>query len=601
MTTRLGLPEWDRLGQKDFDRYVDLILRTEHHDLSPSQAYSPDGRGGDRGIDFIARGPLGFTTIYQYKYFHEGIFRASKESRKRQIRESFAAALKYSPQRWVLVVPCKVTLNEREFIQSLNGSIGTPEIQIMDQVELNHLVSSHPSILKSLQGGQLKATLSELGLDGAIPDTTEGLVKRIAAVEEVFAVTDPYWGVRTSSSGSERFIECVPKREDSFVASPIQASISLDESAATDAEREAYRSGLGLGKSGTFEFPAITQKLSGPDFLDIDGETMVRVVRAKAPQPHLQASLEFARIDGEAVQFDAQIEHFDSGPFGTTVELDLYGALHLTVSVPLGPGASPDIRAEVNLVGQLIRDAAPALNLFEKLLDPATKISLVVNGTHLVSNLSPALASTMDQADLSTLFEAIQYAEDLEHIERSVHGAKRMPTTFTGEDRLVARIVRLLLDGQCVLMPQWFQFNGTFTSDLPSKENKGIWKQLNGGAGLRVSGITSQVSVGGISLELGPLMLYCPETTIANHALLEPKMRRGQLGGERLQLKASPDQPWRAILSDSFASYEADDRLIPTPWSAVGIPDHRLAVELNNELEGSAEARDQGSRRSASD
>src|SRR5690554_5709372 len=96
---------WERCGRDAFERAVELLLQRKHQ-AGPGKAQAIDGRGGDEGIDVDVTEPDGtISTIYQLKYFPEGFSGGFREVRRKQILNSFRAAMKHEPALWVLVVP----------------------------------------------------------------------------------------------------------------------------------------------------------------------------------------------------------------------------------------------------------------------------------------------------------------------------------------------------------------------------------------------------------------------------------------------------------------------------------------------------------------
>src|SRR5690606_32013157 len=140
--------DWRQVGREPFDVAVERLLEAKWRAEPGAAAFSPDGRGGDGGIDFQATTALGELTIYQFKYYPDGGLGGS--SRKRHIRASFDQAARHRPHRWVLVVPCKLTPGERAFVEGLAGDAG-PRIEILDRVGLDVLLAEHDDVRRYLE------------------------------------------------------------------------------------------------------------------------------------------------------------------------------------------------------------------------------------------------------------------------------------------------------------------------------------------------------------------------------------------------------------------------------------------------------------------
>jgi hypothetical protein len=86
--------EWSRLSEDEFNRFATAALLRHHRDDPEHEAWAPDDRGGDDGIDVGVRrkvdGVVEF--IYQLKYFPDGFSGNLKSSRQTQIKKSWVTA-----------------------------------------------------------------------------------------------------------------------------------------------------------------------------------------------------------------------------------------------------------------------------------------------------------------------------------------------------------------------------------------------------------------------------------------------------------------------------------------------------------------------------
>lgn len=99
--------DWTKLDRDKWDRAVEALV-FRHYAGNDRQVKIFDGSGGDGGRDIEAVFNSGYRIIIQLKHFPEG-FSSSWQSRRRQITDSFKAALKHEPDEWILVVPKKLS------------------------------------------------------------------------------------------------------------------------------------------------------------------------------------------------------------------------------------------------------------------------------------------------------------------------------------------------------------------------------------------------------------------------------------------------------------------------------------------------------------
>lgn len=102
----------DDAGRVDFHRMLSALIGITHPTATDVRA-DP----GDWGIDVFVGSLVGTVSVWQSKYFYDKI----GDSQKKQIRESFASAMKnaknegYTVETWTLCVACEVSAPERKW------------------------------------------------------------------------------------------------------------------------------------------------------------------------------------------------------------------------------------------------------------------------------------------------------------------------------------------------------------------------------------------------------------------------------------------------------------------------------------------------------
>src|SRR6266496_2325267 len=78
-----------RLKELGEDKFEELCFQTLKARYPEAGIHKVEGRGGDRGIDLFAGPILGRPTIWQCKFFANGV----KDAQKRQIKKSLKSVL----------------------------------------------------------------------------------------------------------------------------------------------------------------------------------------------------------------------------------------------------------------------------------------------------------------------------------------------------------------------------------------------------------------------------------------------------------------------------------------------------------------------------
>lgn len=125
--------DWTRIDRPLFDRIVDTILGR----IYGNRGFALDGRGGDEGVDYTVDNNK---IIFQYKFFPDG---SNTASRRRQIKQSFTAAMMHQPREWIVVIPAKLLPAMRTYIVNLSAEI---KITIRDREWLDNRLSTTPTL-----------------------------------------------------------------------------------------------------------------------------------------------------------------------------------------------------------------------------------------------------------------------------------------------------------------------------------------------------------------------------------------------------------------------------------------------------------------------
>lgn len=555
--------DWRQVGRERYDLAVEMLLKAKWDAEPGATAFSPDGRGGDGGVDFQATTALGELTIYQFKYYPDGGLGVS--SRKRHVRSSFDQAARHRPQRWVLVVPCKLTPGERAFVEGLAGQTG-PRIEILDRVGLDVLLAEHDGVRRYLERDPILEAVGEYQATTAAVKDGDDLAERVRQLANRGADMDPYWAPDFRIENGVTIITPRPKSPDAPKKSPIVATFTLDPESASQEDRAAFQRSIGYGVGEPVEVPVVTSKVTGPAFFSIDGPGMLAFAATKRPRPEERVSIEL-RDDTEVLaEHDGVVTHAGAGPEGGTVELAFYGGFTVRFLLPHDTGAAVRAELRLSVAGLMVSDAVEVLRLRRSICRDAREIVVRRDG-------EVAAAFTLDQFEdpADDALEAIeQFVEDLAALEGHLKVRKRMPTSYTTYDRVQARMARLAIEGACVLVPEWLKVGLRISEgDRSLPADLGRFIATQNPMEIRQPGF--ELSICGWHVDVGPVQLTSPRVGFAEPGRLLRLLQSGSLDGELAPLVPASHAPWRLTRLANESSGGAD---VPVPWCAIGVDEH---------------------------
>ncbi|WP_253870479.1 hypothetical protein [Promicromonospora umidemergens] len=568
--------DWRRVGQGRFDMAVERLLWAKWGAVPGATALSPDGRGGDAGIDFQVTTALGELTIYQFKYYPDRGLGVS--SRKRHIRDSFDQAARHRPQRWVLVVPCKLTPGDRSFVEGLGGETG-PLIEILDQVGLDVLLAEHDDVRRYLERDTVLDAAGEYQLTTAVIKDADDLAERVRLLAARGADMDLYWAPDFRIENGVTTMTLRPKSPDASEKSPIVATFSLDPETASEEDRAAFRRSIGYGVGEPVQVPVVVSKVTGPEFFSIGGPRMLALAATKRPRPEDRFSIELRAANGVLGEHDGVVTHVGGGFEGGTLELTFYGGLTIRYLLPRRAGEPGGAEVHLSVDGLMVSDAVEALRLRRSICRDAGEVVIRRDG-------EVAAAFTIDRfedPDEDALEAIDQFVEDLAAIERHLGVRKRMPASYTTYDRVQARLARLVIEGTCVLVPEWLRVSLRISEDgsLPADMGRFIATQNP----MQILQEEFELSICGWRVDVGPAQLVSPRVGFAEPGHLLRLLESDNIDGELAVLAPAPHEPWRLTrLTEEDTSGPA----VPVSWNAVGVDEHPAlgqvhAIEVSRE------------------
>ncbi|MBM4468093.1 hypothetical protein GS502_00940 [Rhodococcus hoagii] len=566
---------WDRLGQAQFDRVVEILIARQWRDIAT--VVSPDGRGGDGGIDIEVRHGSR-RRIYQLKYFVDGFSGDKKSTRQRQVRNSYLAALRLDPPvaEWVLVVPSKLTPGEREFVQGLETPEG-PKIAIHDRLDLDVLACDYPDVYRYLERDQMRenAQLYNREIDslfGGIGDLT----KRIGELGSIADSTDLDWGVQFSRTQDGVSCSVYPKHPQAHVRTPIVITLEGAFGPEHSAARRAMDRAVKFGASGTVVLPAETVRsvaISGPALLAGRHENVeVRLARL-TQSPYIGSRSELHFLDGDGLLMathEGEVTHMNRGTDGFALEISFYEHLHVELLFPHDRGLPGEGKISYNFRRIRPGDALGVVSLLRLLRRQGTfKVFVEANELMSLANDDSSVASSSASDEDLDFIESL--AHDLQVVQTHCRTTFVMPDEVEPLDRINLRVARLLIEGHVVASPEaptgFVTLTGTDTPELRAL--------LSRSAEIRLTQRNFTLVFCGKHLVLGDVYAFHPHATPVNGGEVLEALDAGRAAGLKVHLRPGDDAYFNLALASRMS--DAMRLQTPTAWDLPGIdqPVHR--------------------------
>ncbi|RRQ26143.1 hypothetical protein DK926_19275 [Rhodococcus sp. Eu-32] len=560
--------DWPRLGRDKFDYVVEALVRRQWDGLA--NVTIPDGRGGDEGIDIeVRRGD--HLSIYQLKFFEDGFSGDRKTTRRRQIRNSYIRATALQPDKWLLVVPTKLTPGERQFVEDLQEQ-GGPEVVVFDRVELNNLMINFPDVYNYLGRDQMEANAVLFGretdsLFNGIADLSE---RTLALGRLADSSVDPYWGIDFTRTDGVFSYELAPKTADSHTKSPIRFTVTTRFGPEQAELAKALRATIDFGSSDPVLLPADvvhSLKIDGPDFI-AGTETNVSVqLNPHSSSPHIGASVQFQFDDEEGNnrgRYEGTVTHIGNGGIGGALEVDFFNGHH-TVRIlhAFTDTTEPiEVTSKFHLRKISPSDAVGVIDIAYLLRAPAGTLKVFFEDDFLMSMTHDSPTTRIDP-DLEIIRSI---ADDLAVVQRHCKQVFNLPDTVTAKERIDLRVARLLVDGHAVESPDLSRITLTLNGD----DTPELRDALTGARqSLRLEGTSYEFSIGRKKLDVGQVFISDPETYVIDPSPALEALDKNEAEDTKIELAPGTTRYFRCILATK--EEPALFRDPPTPWNLPGI------------------------------
>lgn len=574
--------QWTRLEQPWFDRIVEALLLRKFRGIADVEAV--DGRGGDGGIDVSVTYPDGHLAIYQLKYYPEGMSGGHKP-RRTEVKNSFKQAVKkHEPNEWVLVAPRNYTNPEISFLRGLSNATPdgkrSPTIKWVGRGDLDQMLIDFPEVDRWVSLDHVRRTreIFEWEKTAFCDSPASDLARRVKNLGEVVDSTDPDWTWDFARNFGLSTQTLRPQHDNAADRSPISINFSTAFDTDSPDERALQRS-IEFGSPARIEIPkdALTM-------FEVSGPAIVRGL----PDPDLLVITSLPVDNIPAVGMLMEIRFLDGGELAATEEgtvTKVYRGtrgissvmsfcrdrLTVTAQIPYETSPGPTtLEVEFKLQGLSPRAVSDLLDT-AFLLRTSKEVELHIDGRPLARYARSTAECNEGERDSTELFMIHRFAEDLAFVLAHTRQNMTFPSSFTVNDRVHARVARLLIEGYIVASPLARGIHASLAdgTSLTPELRATLTRRLDA----RWPAGPYSAPIVGRTFNLGQSLTLHPETWIENGAAALEALEHGESSTDRLVVRPGDDPYFFVYLPEAnpgghsgrwFAKWNLDG--VEEPW-----------------------------------
>jgi hypothetical protein len=271
---------------------------------------------------------------------------------------------------------------------------------------------------------------------------------------------------------------------------------------------------------------------------------------------------------------------------GGSIRVNFYNALNLDLQLPFDRTAPVNMKLNLSFGGREPSEVVRAVTLLEH-LQVGYAPAFELEGDEIARMLAAAPGQSAFGDDLPEILEHKSIAEDLIFVQQQTSLYFRYPIAIPGHDRLYLRCMRLLLEGKCIVTPDYREFNQV----LSGQDGEALRTLLTGGPlPMRIQSEGFGFEIFGHEIELGEVAMYAPQMSVVDPAPIIEALGNGTAEGIPLTLQCVDGYGVWAFLPDRHQA-DPDGKVRPVSLGLEGIADppdiaRALGAKVLDELEG---------------
>jgi hypothetical protein len=513
----------------------------------------------------------------QLKCFPEGFSGGWADTRRDQIRDSFNSALAHKPDEWVLVVPATLTPGERKYVEGLpqrkKPKLTKPKVIMFGRPELDRLASKHPNLVVYFKRDELREAARDYQQEIALMIDKDDLVARVAALSKQTDTLHPDWRLDFFSDGDIVGTTLVAKNPQAAECTPI--TLKLDTAFGPDEEdlRKSFDLAISFGTPGRIDLPASvvrTFTVDGPDFIAGTSENVevTWVARNRDSTGHSINLVAYDERGKPAASFPGKTTWVNAAARGASVHASFFDTFRMELLLPFDKSHEVRFSSKLEMAGSTPSDVVRAVSLLEH-LEGAHGIGIELDGDQLARLLPEGEPAPFKAADRKSILAHRDIARDLAFIQDTTHRHFRYPEEVGGLDRVYARCLRLLLEGQCIVLPGYRQI----TPRLHGIDGEHIRSLLSGEPmSLVVDMEDFGLTICGHEIYVGPARFYAPRIRAVDPQDALAALDAGTAAGHEFTVRADDGYGFWLFLPDRYVD-ATDGRLRPVGLDLDGFAD----------------------------
>lgn len=560
---------WARIDEATFNDLAESLLVREFTG-DGLVAMAIDGRGGDGGIDVDVRSTRTnqLVHIFQLKYFPEG-FSGGHVKRREQIKKSMRKAIETEhPPVWSLVVPRKVTAQERKAVRAMRGGVDMI-IRFMSPVELELLLAKHPDIEERFTVDRAVELLKAVHRPEAALTKPGDLHDELRRIEGRLKGRSEYWGTAFSLGPDGTYVETIyAKRADAPEREPLGLTLTTAFTPDDLELQTRFESAMRFGSIDPIILPANvidSFRTTGPEWYAEEQRDLAEIEIRPTDEPHDSVAVRVdVRDDGGKIlaKLSGRTTARAAGYAGVTLSTLFEGGLAARWTLPRDVSESGSVTFETNFVGSTAHEIRRALR-FRSETEAGATIGLTID------ELAPILMNLTDIPPTSGPDPFAAFIDDLCFLENYFDVSLRLPTDVDSSDLIWARVLRLLANGEATVNP----FMGTFGATLDGSRDEGLETLLGSGAAIVARSSRFTIELFGEELSLEDIAYYAHRARIDDPEEIYSALDDGTAAGMHVAIRPVDGLPW-VIYSPSLLEAAGHSVVITKPWSIEGLDEH---------------------------
>lgn len=540
-----GSVDWKHIAEDDFNRVVEAVLMRKYHHPPESTVEVIDGRGGDGGIDVAVYVEDEIKEIFQLKHFPEGFSGGFRDSRRRQIKESFDTAwANHKPPLWTLVVPSNPTVQEGKHVSGLSKGKAV-KTTIWGTARLDSELAYYPDLLSAATRNPLLEALRTIGQEPAALVDPSDLSNRASELHKLAAGRSLYWDVdfQVSAHG----VTEIYRAKDPRAAELERLGFNFTLKTNAFGLKQDIQRVLDFGARRHLTIPGAAVdgfKAVGPEWFQKDGAVERLEIRAADQLPadqQISVTLEFLDEDGYTRSSHQGMMHAKSvGERGVAFLAKFYGMLELDAEIPNAISDPGRFELSMAFAHSRVSDAQETLQLLKD-FESGSVLQVLFEERKFIKGLAAVDTRQSDQSDQSVELVDRSMAllvEDLGVLEKKLHAKFRVPAEISHRKRAMLRVARLLVEGKATWMPPGTSITGT----LSGESIDGLRVLLSEGCVITAPIPAFVLEIQGSSFNLGPAVLYHPRTVVDDAAEVMVAIEAGTAAGKEVVFDPQGEQ-----------------------------------------------------------